>query len=174
MISLRCLNRFNCKNTSTIAAQAMKWRHHKLGFTNRCFSIANNPANGDADAAEAYPMRILYQKEILKEFEKQQKERIMKQFEVERMEEGIKGVFPKVIEDKNIEIKEDEQVELQPSPIESLDATTLFTTKTYEDTEQSDYEIMLAYKRLRFKMSRERVRDSKNKLRMILQPIKKA
>ena len=145
----------------------------------RTFSTSNNPLNNDKDAAEAYPMRIVYQKELLKEFEKQQRIKILKQYEEEVMEESIKGVFPEVVEDqvwdfpfekeslkslpdKNIADKHNVKPELMESNLYSE-----------TDDEISEYEMMIAYRRLQFKLMREKIKNRKNMLRAHLNLNKK-
>ena len=118
-------------------------------------------------------MRIIYQKEILREFEKQQKERVLKEYEEELMEESLKNVYPEVVDGETLvrDFKE-EKASSDVTPRSSPKSPDLFRSDLWtmnEDYDETDYEMMIAHRRLKFKMSRQYIKERKQRLRMLLQ-----
>ena len=190
MFSLRALNKLtkigsfagnsyaNCLAVrSGVVQRSYLYNSNVCGsISKRWFSVSNDPLNNDKDkdAAEAYPMRIIYQKEILKEFEKQQKQKIMKKYEIEIMEESLKGVYPEICEEAMP--VEFEETEAQPSKWEAkisspdLYKSDMFSMEEEDEEEEkaSEYEMMVIYKRLKFKQSRILLKENKQRLRSLL------
>ena len=104
----------------------------------------------------------------------------MKQYEFDIMEESLKGVYPEVIEETMpIDFEEPDTVtskldgkigspDLYKSDMFSLE------DEEEEDEQASEYEMMIAYKRLKFKQSRILMSENKQRLRSLLGVHKKS
>mmetsp|Transcript_25066 Transcript_25066/g.27802 ORF Transcript_25066/g.27802 Transcript_25066/m.27802 type:complete len:129 (+) Transcript_25066:173-559(+) len=121
-------------------------------------------------------MRIIYRKEILREFEKQQKAQYLKQYEKEIYADSVKGVFPEMITD-HLDLLDVEESDIEQENAVSDDTNsspTLYKSERFEFSEDEEavkdveYEMMIAHHRLKFKLSRQCIKERKIKLRAYL------
>ncbi|CAI2381854.1 unnamed protein product [Moneuplotes crassus] len=142
----------------------------------RAFSVSNSPGNNGNDAAEAYPMSITYQKDILKEFKKREKEKYLQLYEDELYQKSLEGVFPDIVNKEEL-VQDTDNLETSVGAkikeINTLASPTFPTSERFyitedDDDQNSEYLMMIAHQRLKFKMGRFAMAERKLKLRKLI------